>query len=98
MNCKNYTLIPSVPQMSPNVEWDDIGGHDLIKSEILDTIQLPLECPQLLSLGFKRSGVLLYGPPGTGKTLLAKAAANQCSLNFLRRKGTRTHKYVRRTE
>ncbi|CAG2108767.1 unnamed protein product [Medioppia subpectinata] len=71
----------------PNVKWEDIGGHETIKSEILDTIQLPLECPQLISLGFKRSGVLLYGPPGTGKTLLAKAAAAQCSLNFLSVKG-----------
>ncbi|CAG2158348.1 unnamed protein product [Oppiella nova] len=71
----------------PNVKWEDIGGHEAIKSEILDTIQLPLECPQLISLGFKRSGVLLYGPPGTGKTLLAKAAATQCSLNFLSVKG-----------
>ncbi|XP_054169218.1 peroxisomal ATPase PEX6-like [Oppia nitens] len=71
----------------PNVTWNDVGGHEHIKSEILDTIQLPIQCPQLSSLGFKRSGVLLYGPPGTGKTLLAKAAANQCSLNFLSVKG-----------
>jgi peroxin-6 len=71
----------------PNVQWDDIGGHDHIKAEILDTIQLPYECSQLLNLGFRRSGVLLYGPPGTGKTLLAKAAATQCSLNFLSVKG-----------
>lgn len=71
----------------PDVQWDDIGGHEDIKNEILDTIQLPLECPQLLSIGFKRSGILLHGPPGTGKTLLAKAAASQCSLNFLSVKG-----------
>lgn len=29
-------------------------------------------------------GILLFGPPGTGKTLIAKAVANECSLNFLR--------------
>ena len=55
-----------------------------MKREILDTIQLPLQHPELLAAGLRRSGVLLYGPPGTGKTLLAKAVATECSLNFLR--------------
>ena len=31
--------------------------------------------------------MLLYGPPGTGKTLIAKAVANEFSLNFLSVKG-----------
>lgn len=58
-----------------------------MKKEILDTIQLPLEHPELLSLGLRRSGLLLHGPPGTGKTLLAKAVATECSLTFLRLAG-----------
>jgi len=59
-----------------------------VKKDILDTIQLPLERPELFSEGLRqRSGVLLYGPPGTGKTLLAKAVATECSLNFLSVKG-----------
>merc|ERR1711939_1273838 len=67
----------------PNVTWDDVGGLAKVKTEILDTIQLPLEHPELFADGLKkRSGVLLYGPPGTGKTLLAKAVATSCSLNF----------------
>jgi peroxin-6 len=69
----------------------------------LDTIQLPLTNPSLFADGLKRrsgnyiyidasklhfnKGVLLYGPPGTGKTLMAKAAATECSLNFLSVKG-----------
>ncbi|KAJ8309185.1 hypothetical protein KUTeg_014059 [Tegillarca granosa] len=68
----------------PNVTWDDVGGLADVKSDILDTIQLPLQYPELLAAGLRRSGVLLYGPPGTGKTLLAKAVATECSLNFLR--------------
>lgn len=72
----------------PTVKWDDVGGLGLAKKEILDTIQLPLEHPELFAEGIKqRSGVLLYGPPGTGKTLLAKAVATECSLNFISVKG-----------
>ncbi|ETW85568.1 AAA ATPase [Heterobasidion irregulare TC 32-1] len=72
----------------PNVSWDDVGGLAQVKSEILDTIQLPLEHPELFGQDLKkRSGILLYGPPGTGKTLLAKAVATSCSLNFFSVKG-----------
>ncbi|GAA6055837.1 hypothetical protein JCM3770_004784 [Rhodotorula araucariae] len=72
----------------PSVTWDDVGGLASVKSDILDTIQLPLERPELFRDGLKkRSGILLYGPPGTGKTLLAKAVATSCSLNFFSVKG-----------
>ncbi|CAG8479542.1 3558_t:CDS:10, partial [Acaulospora colombiana] len=72
----------------PNVTWDDVGGLASVKDDILDTIQLPLEHPELFTTGMKkRSGILLYGPPGTGKTLLAKAVATSCSLNFFSVKG-----------
>jgi peroxin-6 len=41
----------------PNVSWDDVGGLAHIKSDILDTIQLPLEHPELFADGLKkRSG------------------------------------------
>ncbi|KIK91652.1 hypothetical protein PAXRUDRAFT_830654 [Paxillus rubicundulus Ve08.2h10] len=72
----------------PTVIWEDIGGLAQVKHDILDTVQLPLECPELFQDGLKkRSGILLYGPPGTGKTLLAKAVATSCSLNFFSVKG-----------
>lgn len=72
----------------PNVSWDDVGGLAAVKQDILDTVQLPLEHPELFGDGMKkRSGILLYGPPGTGKTLLAKAVATSCAANFLSVKG-----------
>lgn len=72
----------------PNVTWDDVGGLAEVKSDILDTIQLPLQQPELFASCLKqRSGILLYGPPGTGKTLLAKAVATSCALNFFSVKG-----------
>lgn len=75
------------PQI-PAVSWDDVGGLASVKENILDTIQLPLEHPELFSGGLKkRSGILLYGPPGTGKTLLAKAVATSFALNFFSVKG-----------
>lgn len=76
--------VPSIP----SVQWEDVGGLAEVKNEILDTIQLPLDHPELFLQGLKkRSGVLFYGPPGTGKTLLAKAVATSCSLNFFSVKG-----------
>lgn len=72
----------------PNVTWDDIGGMEMVKGEIMDTIDMPLKHPELFSSGMKkRSGILFYGPPGTGKTLLAKAIASNFSLNFFSVKG-----------
>lgn len=75
---------PSIPKVS----WDDVGGLGSVKAEILDTIQLPLQHPELFADGVKkRSGILLFGPPGTGKTLIAKAVATSFSLNFFSVKG-----------
>ncbi|EFX02801.1 peroxisomal biogenesis factor 6 [Grosmannia clavigera kw1407] len=70
-------------RLLPNVAWDDVGGLDNVKDVVTETIQLPLERPELFARGMKkRSGILFYGPPGTGKTLLAKAIATEYSLNF----------------
>ncbi|XP_078391394.1 peroxisomal ATPase PEX6-like [Cetorhinus maximus] len=71
----------------PTVRWQDVGGLQDVKREILDTVQLPLDHPELLTLGLRRTGLLLYGPPGTGKTLLAKAVATECTMTFLSVKG-----------
>ena len=72
----------------PTVGWEDVGGLTHVKDAVMETIQLPLERPELFAKGLKkRSGILFYGPPGTGKTLLAKAIATEFSLNFFSVKG-----------
>lgn len=68
----------------PRVKWDDIGGLANLKTEIQNSIGLPLKYSHLImSKNLKRSGILLFGPPGTGKTLIAKAVATECNLSFL---------------
>ncbi|KAL9027699.1 MAG: hypothetical protein Q9196_003814 [Gyalolechia fulgens] len=84
---KNFADAIGAPKI-PNVSWDDVGGLEHVKDAVMETIQLPLERPELFAKGMKkRSGILFYGPPGTGKTLLAKAIATEFSLNFFSVKG-----------
>ena len=84
---KNFSDSIGAPKI-PNVTWDDVGGLGNVKAAVTETIQLPLERPELFAKGMKkRSGILFYGPPGTGKTLLAKAIATEYSLNFFSVKG-----------
>ena len=57
--CSAIQGIIGVDLQIPNVTWDDVGGLMDIKSEILDTIQLPLQYPELLAAGLRRSGKLI---------------------------------------
>lgn len=73
----------------PKVGWKDVGGLIAEKSEIQQSIELPLEHPKFFAhMGAKQpKGILLFGPPGTGKTLLAKAVAHETQANFISIKG-----------
>ncbi|GBP85812.1 Peroxisome assembly factor 2 [Eumeta japonica] len=72
----------------PKVYWNDIGGLDKLKKELLKTIEFPIKYPHLFkNSSFKRSGILLYGPPGCGKTLIAKAISTELNVSFLSVKG-----------
>lgn len=44
----------------PNVSWDDVGGLVQVKAEVLETIQLPLDHPELFAHGFKKRSGLCY--------------------------------------
>lgn len=44
-----------------NVHWEDVGGLDHVRREIMDAIELPLKYPHLFPNNQGRSGILLYG-------------------------------------
>lgn len=59
------------------VNWNDIGGNEQAKKEMIEAIELPFTHAALFKHYGKPpvKGVVLYGPPGCGKTMLGKAAA-----------------------
>jgi len=73
----------------PDVSWEDVGGLDEVKQELIETVQWPLQHAELFKIAATRpaKGILLSGPPGTGKTLLAKALARESEVNFISVKG-----------
>jgi transitional endoplasmic reticulum ATPase len=74
---------------SPNVKWEEIGGLEGPKQELMETVEWPLRYSSLYRHmnAVPPKGILLYGPPGTGKTLLAKAVASESQANFISVKG-----------
>ena len=73
----------------PSVKWNDVGGLDKSRQEILEAVEWPLSNPERFrEMGLQPpNGILLYGPPGTGKTLIAKAVATEISANFISIRG-----------
>ncbi|WP_408958134.1 CDC48 family AAA ATPase [Natrinema sp. 74] len=85
----------------PDVTWNDVGGLGDTKERLRETIQWPLDYPEVFEQMDMEAakGVLMYGPPGTGKTLLAKAVANEAQSNFISIKGPELlNKYVGESE
>ncbi|AGB37627.1 CDC48 family AAA ATPase [Natronococcus occultus] len=85
----------------PDITWEDVGGLGDTKERLRETIQWPLDYPEVFEQMDMQAakGVLMYGPPGTGKTLLAKAVANESQSNFISIKGPELlNKYVGESE
>ena len=81
---REFKAISSSSRLSaiPTATFDDIGGYDDVKSEIMQRLAFFTGLEQGRSdLAWLRSqllprALLLYGPPGTGKTLIAHAIAS----------------------
>lgn len=70
------------------MKWEDVGGLQDAKNDIIDTIMMPTLYPEVFDEFVRpRTGLLFFGPPGTGKTLLAKCIATETRMNFLSVKG-----------
>jgi transitional endoplasmic reticulum ATPase len=72
----------------PNVGFDEIGGYNHVKTELLSALRLMTENfdllpDQELQKELIPRGFLFHGPPGTGKTLFAKAVANKINATIL---------------
>jgi ATP-dependent 26S proteasome regulatory subunit len=66
------------PDQVPDIDWDDIGGLEQAKADMIEAIELPHTHKELFTHYGKKpiKGILLSGPPGCGKTMLGKAAAH----------------------
>jgi transitional endoplasmic reticulum ATPase len=70
---------------TPNIKWEDVGGLEDIKQNLIEAVEWPLKKKEnLTTKGINPpKGILLYGPPGTGKTMLARAIASESEANFI---------------
>jgi len=72
-----------------NVTFDDIGGQEGAKRELIEALRFVIDAETAEAFGIRPlKGILLTGPPGTGKTLLAKAAANFVGAAFFSASGS----------
>ena len=81
----------------PNTSFNEIGGNEIVKTKIAETVMWKAGGAntnalrqKLCSFGLAQppNSVLLYGPPGCSKTMLARAVAYESKLNFISIKGS----------
>lgn len=76
-------------QMQHRVSFDEIGGQETAKRELMEALDFLRYRDRIKALGIRPlKGILLTGPPGTGKTLMAKAAATYTDSVFLAASGS----------
>ncbi len=61
----------------PTITWDDIGGQQQAKEQLIEAIEMPLKHKELYAHYNKKPirGAVIFGPPGCGKTMLLEAVA-----------------------
>lgn len=87
------SVLRPVAMETPTVTWDQIGGLEMTKYILQESVEGALLYPELYRhmRAVSPRGILLWGPPGTGKTLLAKAVAAQARANFISVNGLELH-------
>src|SRR5690606_16467717 len=71
------------PSAVSRTTFDDIGGQETAKRELIEALDFIKESEKARELGIRPlKGILLTGPPGTGKTMMAKAAAQYADAVF----------------
>ncbi len=72
----------------PKMTFNDVAGMDKMKEEIRESVVYPMINPELAKKYGKLGGggIMMYGPPGCGKTYIVKAAAGECTSNFINAK------------
>jgi SpoVK/Ycf46/Vps4 family AAA+-type ATPase len=65
--------------LEPDVTFDMVGGHELVKSFLTNRVLPQMKDPDLR--GDCPMGLLFAGPSGTGKTFLARALAHETGFN-----------------
>lgn len=70
----------------PNVYFDDIIGLEEVKERLKEAVIYPFTHAEEYRYYhvIPPRGILFYGPPGCGKTYLAKAAATESDVAFIR--------------
>ncbi|MBM7624814.1 AAA family ATPase [Sporohalobacter salinus] len=85
----NFNTHQKSNKEAADVTFEDIGGQETAKNEILEALEFVRDIDDVKSLGIRPlKGIMLSGPPGTGKTLMAKAVARHIDSAFISTSGS----------
>jgi len=90
-NDNNFQIIKN-----SDYSFDDIGGYDNIKAELLQISDILLHYERYKKYNVRTpKGIIFEGPPGNGKTLMAKGYSGELNVSFIPVSGSEfSEKYV----